>query len=113
MKVSRFAVLGIVAGLTACAAGPSYRTPKPDTPPNFASRIAADSAASTPAMPTPDLATWWRALNDDELNSLVDRAVKSNLDLEIALDRLQQARTYEAVVVGYALPAVEASAAAG
>jgi outer membrane protein TolC len=61
----------------------------------------------------PDLATWWRSLNDEELNSLVDRAVKSNLDLEIALDRLQQARTYEAVVVGDALPTVDASAAAG
>jgi NodT family efflux transporter outer membrane factor (OMF) lipoprotein len=74
-----------------------------------------NSAGSTtqPAAPTPDLATWWRALNDEELDSLVDRAVKSNLDLEIALDRLQQARTYEAVVVGYALPEVEASAAAG
>jgi NodT family efflux transporter outer membrane factor (OMF) lipoprotein len=52
-------------------------------------------------------------LNDEELDSLVDRAVKSNLDLEIALDRLQQARTYEAVVIGFALPEVDASAAAG
>jgi NodT family efflux transporter outer membrane factor (OMF) lipoprotein len=59
------------------------------------------------------MATWWRALNDEELDSLVDRAVKSNLDLEIALDRLQQARTYETVVVGHALPDVDASAAAG
>jgi NodT family efflux transporter outer membrane factor (OMF) lipoprotein len=52
-------------------------------------------------------------LDDAELNSLVDRAIKSNLDLEIALDRLQQARTYEAVVLGAALPEVDASAAAG
>jgi NodT family efflux transporter outer membrane factor (OMF) lipoprotein len=52
-------------------------------------------------------------LNDEELDSLVDRAVKSNLDIEIALDRLQQARTYEAVVIGHALPEVDASAAAG
>ena len=106
MKAPRLVVLGLVASLTACAAGPSYRTPKPDTPPNFASQVAATA-------PTPDLATWWRALNDEELDSLVDRAVKSNLDLEIALDRLQQARTYEAVVVGHALPEVDASAAAG
>jgi NodT family efflux transporter outer membrane factor (OMF) lipoprotein len=115
VKGLRLIVLGLVAGLTACAAGPSYRTPKPDTPPNFASQVAANSAASSaqPTAPTPDLATWWRALNDEELNSLVDRAVKSNLDLEIALDRLQQARTYEAVVLGYALPEVDASAGAG
>jgi len=58
------------------------------------------------------LATWWRALDDPELNSLVDRAVRSNLDILIALDRLQQARTYEVVVVGHALPEVDVSGAA-
>jgi NodT family efflux transporter outer membrane factor (OMF) lipoprotein len=115
VKASTLIVLGLVASLTACAVGPSYRTPKADEPPSFAAKIDAKSPGSgaQPTAPSPDLATWWRALNDEELNSLVDRAVKSNLDLEIALDRLQQARTYESVVVGYALPEVDASAAAG
>jgi NodT family efflux transporter outer membrane factor (OMF) lipoprotein len=101
--------------MTACAVGPNYRTPKADVPPSFATKLGANSASSgtQPAPAAADLASWWRVLNDAELNSLVDRAVKSNLDLEIALDRLQQARTYEAVVVGYALPQVDASAAAG
>jgi NodT family efflux transporter outer membrane factor (OMF) lipoprotein len=114
VKSPRLVVLGLMAGLTACAVGPSYRTPKIDEPPNFAARVGTNSGGSgtTPA-PPPDLATWWRALNDEELDSLVDRAVKSNLVLEIALDRLQQARTYEAVVLGHALPEVDASAAAG
>jgi NodT family efflux transporter outer membrane factor (OMF) lipoprotein len=115
VKASTSIVLGLVASLTACAVGPSYRTPKADEPPSFAAKIGAKSPGSgaQPTAPSPDLATWWRALNDEELNSLVDRAVKSNLDLEIALDRLQQARTYESVVVGHALPEVDASAAAG
>jgi len=115
VKASTSIVLGLVASLTACAVGPSYRTPKADEPPSFAAKIGAKSPASgaQTTAPSPDLATWWRALNDEELNSLVDRAVKSNLDLEIALDRLQQARTYESVVVGHALPEVDASAAAG
>jgi NodT family efflux transporter outer membrane factor (OMF) lipoprotein len=52
-------------------------------------------------------------LNDEELDSLVDRAVKANFDVQVALDRLQQARAYEAVVLGYALPEVDASGAAG
>ena len=115
MKALRLIILGLICGLTACAVGPRYQTPKSDEPPSFAAKIAANSADSStnPTAPAPDLATWWRALNDEELNSLVDRAVKSNLDLEIALDRLQQARTYEAVVLGYGLPEVDASAAAG
>ena len=90
---------------------PNYHTPKPDTPPRF---VASSSATSSQAPADEhDLATWWRALNDPELDSLVDRALKANLDLEIALTRLQQARTYETVVMGYALPEVNASAAAG
>jgi NodT family efflux transporter outer membrane factor (OMF) lipoprotein len=120
MKAHRLVVVGWFVCLTACAVGPSYRTPKPDLPPAFASAAAANSAAAASQATAqsatdaaPDLATWWRSLNDEELDSLVDRAVKSNLDLAIALDRLQQARTYEAVVVGDALPTVDASAAAG
>ena len=98
--------IGLAVCLAGCAAGPSYRTPKPDTPAEFAAKVAQPSA------PAPDLATWWRSLEDSELDSLVERAVKSNPDLEIALTRLQQARTYEAVVLGHAVPEIDASAAA-
>ena len=107
-------VILIVATLSACAAGPRYRVPKPDEPAEFAAHKHDPNAAGPIlAAETPvDLAIWWRSLNDPELNSLVERAVKSNLDIEMALDRLQQARSYEAVVLGYALPEVDASGAA-
>ena len=104
----------LAAALSACAAGPNYHVPTPDTPGNFAAQASLVVDVKTDAShPSPvDAASWWRSLNDEELNSLVERAVKSNLDLSIALDRLQQARTYETVVLGYALPEVDASAAA-
>jgi NodT family efflux transporter outer membrane factor (OMF) lipoprotein len=109
-------IVFVVASLTAlasCAVGPHYRTPTPDPPASFAAQVEpAQSHGAVISGATPDLATWWKALNDDELNSLVDRAVKSNLDVQMALDRLQQARSYEAVVLGYALPEVDASGAA-
>jgi outer membrane protein TolC len=44
---------------------------------------------------------------------LIDRAVRANPDIEIALTRLQEVRTQEAVLVGDALPLVAASADAG
>jgi NodT family efflux transporter outer membrane factor (OMF) lipoprotein len=110
-------LLGLLTGLAValgggCAAGPNYHMPKPDTPPAFVASAAANAATSTTAAPAPDPATWWRALDDPELDSLVERAIKSNPDLEVALTRLQQARNYEAVVAGHALPEVDASAAA-
>lgn len=114
VRMQRSLAIWLVAGLSACAVGPNYRTPKPDAPLEFATKVAnSPGSGAEPAPPAPDLATWWRALNDEELNTLVDRAVKSNLDIGLALDRLQQARTYEALVVGRALPEVDASAAAG
>ena len=125
MKAQPWITLVCLAALGGCAVGPNYRTPRPDVPGAYAAAPTADTAtapgasaptdpgASTPApVPAPDLATWWRALNDSELDSLVDRAIKGNLDVEIALTRLQQARTYEAVVLGHALPEVDASGAA-
>jgi NodT family efflux transporter outer membrane factor (OMF) lipoprotein len=105
--IYRLAVVVLTAALGACAVGPAYRPPQADLP-------AAYAAAANPAAPqsaAPDLATWWRTLNDAELDSLVDRAVRSNLDIAIALDRLQRARTYEVVVVGHALPEIDASGA--
>jgi len=106
VKALNAIVVGVVASAAGCAAGPNYRTPKPDTPPHFVANTSGQSAADV------DLAVWWKSLNDPELDSLVERAIKSNLDLDIALTRLQQARTYESVVVGHALPEVDASAAA-
>jgi NodT family efflux transporter outer membrane factor (OMF) lipoprotein len=113
---SRFLPLIVsVVILSACAAGPRYRTPEPDEPASFTAQVNPPSAAAPSAASAApvELSTWWRSLNDTELDSLVDRAVKSNLDLEVALDRLQQARSYETVVLGHALPEVDATAGAG
>jgi NodT family efflux transporter outer membrane factor (OMF) lipoprotein len=117
VTIKRLAILGMALALCACAAGPNYYAPQPDTPPKFAAepnRSPNAAAEGAPAAGAPvDLAAWWKTLNDKELDSLVERAVRSNLDLQIALDRLQQARTYEAVVLGHALPEVDATAGAG
>jgi outer membrane protein TolC len=61
-------VLVLVLGLAGCAAGPSYRTPKPDLPPQFASSTGAHVPATPPAAANVDLAVWWKALGDPELD---------------------------------------------
>jgi NodT family efflux transporter outer membrane factor (OMF) lipoprotein len=100
-------VLLLAAFLSGCAAGPNYQVPDDKAPPTF---IAANATTSAP---TVDLARWWRAFNDPELDSLIDRAVRANPDIEIALTRLQEARTRESGLIGTALPQVAASADAG
>ena len=108
----------IAATLASCAVGPNYHTPDEHPPADFAAVHGQPSMASQPTSQAPqaaevDFATWWRALNDPELDSLVSRAVAANPDAQITLDRLQAARTYEISVVGTVLPTAEASAAAG
>jgi NodT family efflux transporter outer membrane factor (OMF) lipoprotein len=114
LNVSRMFLAALMVAVTGCAAGPNYQPPKSDEPSHFAAAVVQTPASTVqPTTANLDLAVWWKALDDPQLDSLVERAIKSNMDLEIALTRLQQARTYESVVVGHALPTVEASAGAG
>lgn len=109
-RVLSFVVLG--AGLAGCAVGPDYHTPKMKLPEGFVAASGSRNATAT-GHEAIDPARWWHALNDAELDSLIDRAIQANPSLEIALTRLQEARTFETVVAGRALPDLEVSAGAG
>jgi NodT family efflux transporter outer membrane factor (OMF) lipoprotein len=104
-------VLGI--WLAGCAVGPNYHVPKTVTPPEFVAAPASARIGAPTMQPGVDLTQWWHALNDPELDSLIDRAIRANPDIEVALTRLQEVRTGEAVLVGNVLPVVAASGAAG
>ena len=119
---SRLAIFQLTLGvslLAGCAVGPNYHTPQLHTPAGYAEVTSAAPApgeaagAAAAAVPPVDLTGWWRALNDPELDSLIERVVRGNPDLIIALDRLQAARTFEAATVGSLLPQAEAAAGGG
>jgi NodT family efflux transporter outer membrane factor (OMF) lipoprotein len=113
--------LGLLAGaaLASCAVGPSYHKPDMHVPTEYGATQPAHSGTAggdTPSAaqaPAVDFAAWWHSLHDPILDSLVERAIRANPDLLIALDRLQAARTYEIAIIGTALPDVAASGAAG
>ena len=113
-----FALALSVTAFAGCAVGPNYHTPDEHPPADFAAihgqtSMTAKPTSQAPQAPAVDYATWWRSLNDPELDSLVSRAVVANPDALIALDHLQAARTYEIAVIGTALPTAEASGAVG
>jgi NodT family efflux transporter outer membrane factor (OMF) lipoprotein len=105
----------LCAVLVGCTVGPDYHPPQISMPAGFAASSASATARTemAPGRDAVDLAEWWRSVKDPELDSLVEQAIKGNLDLEIALTRLQQARTQGAVALGEALPEIQASGAAG
>ncbi len=110
MRVRRASAMALATGaaalLAGCAVGPAYHPPQMSLPDHYA-------AQPLPAGPgVIDLAAWWHALKDPELDSLIERAVAASPDVQIALDHLQAARTYEAGMLGTLLPDLEVSAAA-
>src|SRR5690348_5479750 len=87
------AVAAVLVG--GCAVGPNYKAPQAPLPEAFdagPTPLAATTRPSTQPVRPIDLARWWQSLDDPELNSLVERAIESNLDLKIAINRLQEAR---------------------
>ncbi len=101
-------VIGAIVCLSGCAVGPNYDVPDDAIPKAFGSASLTPAVASAPA--PADFIRWWRSLHDRHLNAFVDRAIASNPDLEIALTRVQEARTQQIVVIGAMLPTVGGSA---
>lgn len=104
----------VTVALAGCAVGPSYHTPSVSVPGHYVALAGAPRSQRTPptASSVP-LATWWQALGDPELDSLIQRAVAGSPSVTLALDRLQAARIHEAGLTGTLLPAVDASGAFG
>jgi len=95
-----FALALTVAG---CTVGPNYHTPETKIPSSFAEQ------ASTPAQASDQFAKWWTTLQDPELNSLIERSVRGNLDLRLAQARVREARAQRGVVKADLYPTVNVS----
>jgi NodT family efflux transporter outer membrane factor (OMF) lipoprotein len=108
----RLGPLAIAVALAGCSVGPDYQTPFTLLPSQYLPPARENAAQLTMAAST-DLTQWWRTLHDRELDSLVARARESNLDLAIALDRLQEARTQVTIAANQGLPVVEATGGGG
>src|SRR5207245_7437456 len=55
---------------------------------------------------------WWASFQDSELNSLIERAVRRNLDLKLALERVVEARAARGIARSGYFPSVGANASA-
>jgi len=86
----------IVSG---CAVGPDYRPPESKVPSAWDGQNAVTPAQPSKTAPNPvELVEWWTAFNDPTLSSLVESAVRSNLDVRLAEARIRQARAARGVV---------------
>src|SRR5215469_2059448 len=90
-----------------CAVGPTYKRPQVAVPTQW----TVPPARGTSPKPI-ERDDWWASFQDAELNSLIERAVAQNLDLKLALERLQEARAARGVARSSYFPSVGATVSA-
>lgn len=109
-KVSLALLSLLLMSLCGCMVGPNYIAPQATTPAKWAGIERTDrSEQSRATSDAPDLISWWRQFSDPVLTTLVEEAVRSNVDIKIAEARLRQARASRGVAFGGLLPSVGAS----
>ncbi len=73
-----FAFLALVMFFTGCSFAPDMQTPKLELP-------ASENNATIQS-------SWWKSFNDENLNALIDEALKNSDDLKLAINNVQKAR---------------------
>ncbi|MBL9152663.1 MAG: efflux transporter outer membrane subunit [Verrucomicrobiales bacterium] len=93
-------------GLTGCTiVGHDYATPSGAALPDaWSQSVARDLQGSKSS----GIAGWWKGFQDPTLNALIDRARESNPELQIALERVTEARAQRGIAASQGLPQVNA-----
>jgi multidrug efflux system outer membrane protein len=94
-------------GGTGCAVGPNYKRPQVAVPSQWT--VAPARGTSTKPIEKDE---WWSSFQDPELNLLIERAAAQNLDVKLALNRVDEARAARGIVRSGYFPSMDASASA-
>jgi multidrug efflux system outer membrane protein len=100
MNARQSLVAAIALALPGCAIGPDYARPELPAPPEYRGVLAPQEAQSFA-----DLA-WADVFSDPELKSVIEMAVANNLDLKIAVARVEEFRGRARVSRSYLGPEI-------
>jgi multidrug efflux system outer membrane protein len=94
-------LIALLALLTGCASK-VVRAPEPvATPAAWSARIDTAAAVAAP------VAAWWEELADDQLNRLVELALRDGADVSVAAARVRQARAFAKEAGANRMPQVD------
>ena len=94
--------------LAGCMVGPDYQRPETKVPEAWNGQEVVTPATPSKTTTTPAaLAAWWGHFKDPSLSSLVEMAVRNNLDLAQAEARIRQARAALGVAGGPLYPQID------
>lgn len=99
------AALAAVTLFAGCEVGPNYQRPAQHMPSTW---VAPPTTQASITVQEPlQVARWWTTFNDPELDSLVRRAVSSNLDVLMAEQRIRSARAFLGIATAGFFPVVK------
>jgi multidrug efflux system outer membrane protein len=91
---------GIWGKLWSFEVGPDYKQPELKPVEEFRSQIGPSEAESLADLP------WWKVFNDSALQQLIITSLEHNYDLELASDRVEQARALVGVAASQLYPQI-------
>jgi multidrug efflux system outer membrane protein len=94
LNVARIATVAAAIALTACASTET-RVPAVDLPAPTATHVAG-------------IERWWTQFNDPQLTTLIEESLAANLDLRLAISRIDEARANLRLARSNLYPAVDA-----
>lgn len=94
--------------LTGCAVGPDYKKPDPVLPEKWSLARAKDTSLQQADEAV--LSTWWESFHDSELSRLIGEGHSQNLDLKIAMTRIDSARSEQSANRAALFPKIGATA---
>lgn len=97
--------------LAGCATvGPDYISPEISAPEKWRADLKAGLTQGS--MDSKMMASWWTTLNDPTLTSMIQRAVKGNLDLKEARSRVREARARRGISAAERFPTLDVNGSA-
>ena len=96
--------------MSGCMVGPDYHPPKSQAPPAWAGVSNVTPAAATRLTTNAvDMARWWTRFHDPKLTELVQGALTTNLDVQLAEALVREARAVRGKDAGGLWPSLSAS----
>jgi len=92
--------------LSSCAVGPEYKRDAVPVSPQW--NVNRDRGTNT----REPVERWWTSFRNPDLDNLVQRAVRANLDIKLAAARVAEARAARGIVASGLYPSVDAAASA-
>ena len=93
MNLAKIVVAAVAIALTACAT-PESRPPEVELPAPTTTHIAG-------------IERWWTQFNDPQVTALIEEAIVANLDLRLAVARIDEARANLQAARSFLFPTIE------